>query len=171
MNPLHEPLPALALFAAVGSGLIGGLLFAFSNFVMAALRQQPPECGIRAMRAINLTILNPLFLLIFLGTAAASAGLAAAALFSRATPPSPVLLTGCALYLAGTFGLTICLHVPLNNKLADQDAATEQGAQYWTEYVAVWARWNHVRTAAALAAAVCFILALRGGAVPSPAHP
>ena len=61
---------ALSVGAAVGCGLIGGLLFAFSSFVMTALARQPAECGIRTMQAINVAILNPLFLSVFLGTAA-----------------------------------------------------------------------------------------------------
>jgi uncharacterized membrane protein len=31
---------------------------------------------------------------------------------------------------------------------------------YWPEYVARWLRWNHVRTAAALAAAALFVASL-----------
>jgi uncharacterized membrane protein len=40
---------ALAMAAAVGSGLIGGVFFAFSAFVMAALARLPASGGIAAM--------------------------------------------------------------------------------------------------------------------------
>ena len=36
----------------------------------------------------------------------------------------------------------------------------DRAAAYWPEYVARWLRWNHVRTAAALAAAALFVASL-----------
>lgn len=67
---------SLTLFAAIGSGLMAGIFFAFSVFVMTALNRLPPAQGIAAMQFINVTILNPLFLLTFMGTAGASVVLA-----------------------------------------------------------------------------------------------
>ena len=81
-----EILAFLTIFAALGSGMIGGLLFAFSNFMMRALAQQPPENGIRTMQTINITIINPLFFLVFLGTALASVILAITALPRLSSP-------------------------------------------------------------------------------------
>ena len=49
----------ITVLAAVGSGLMAGLLFAFSNFVMKALTRLPPEQGMAAMQLINVTIINP----------------------------------------------------------------------------------------------------------------
>jgi uncharacterized membrane protein len=40
----------ITVLAAVGSGLMAGLLFAFSNFVMKALTRLPPEQGMAAMQ-------------------------------------------------------------------------------------------------------------------------
>ena len=56
--------------AALGCALMAGLFFAFSVAVMGALARIDPPEGIRAMQSINRVILNPLFLIIFLGTAA-----------------------------------------------------------------------------------------------------
>jgi uncharacterized membrane protein len=41
------------LFAALGSGLVGGVFFAFSTFVMRALARVPAAQGIAAMQSIN----------------------------------------------------------------------------------------------------------------------
>lgn len=70
----------LAFFAALGSGVMAGTFFAFSNFLMRALARLPAEQGIGAMQAINITVINPLFMIVFLGTAMASALLAVRAL-------------------------------------------------------------------------------------------
>jgi len=63
--------------SAIGCGLMGGVFFAFSVFVMKALTRLPPQAGIAAMQAINVTVLNPLFFIAFLGTAAGCFVLAA----------------------------------------------------------------------------------------------
>jgi uncharacterized membrane protein len=62
---------ALTLAAALGCGLLAGLFFAFSVSVMKALARLPSAEGITAMQSINVTIINPVFLATFFGTAAA----------------------------------------------------------------------------------------------------
>jgi uncharacterized membrane protein len=156
-----EALAFLTIFATVGSGMIGGLLFAFSNFVMRALAQQAPESGIRSMQAINITIINPLFFLVFLGTALASVILAITALPRLSSPGAVFLLIGCLSYLVGTFGVTMAFNVPLNDKLAALEPSTAQAAEFWGEYVASWMLWNHVRTIASILASVLLILSIR----------
>ena len=60
----------LTLASALGSGLIGGVFYAFSTFVMRALARLPAHEGVAAMQSINVAVINPLFLGVFLGTAA-----------------------------------------------------------------------------------------------------
>jgi uncharacterized membrane protein len=57
--------------------------------------------------------------------------------------------------------VTIVFNVPLNNRLASVTPDSAQGAGLWTHYLSTWTAWNHVRTVASLAAAACFIMALR----------
>ena len=59
----------LILLSAIGSGLVGGIFFAFSTFIMKALHRLPPAQGIAAMQSINVVVINPLFLAAFFGTA------------------------------------------------------------------------------------------------------
>src|SRR5687768_13749063 len=66
----------LTLLTALGSGLIGGVFFAFSTFVMRALARLPAAAGIAAMQGINVAVINPWFLVPFLGTAVAGVALA-----------------------------------------------------------------------------------------------
>lgn len=152
---------ALALAAALGSGLIAGVFFAFSTFVMRALARLPAGEGIAAMQAINVAVINPLFLGVFVGTAILS-GIAVVAAWMRwGEPGAAFLLAGGALYLFGTFFVTTLFNVPLNNSLAAVTPADPEGAGHWTRYVSRWTAWNHVRTAAALAATGLFAVALR----------
>jgi uncharacterized membrane protein len=150
----------LALLSALGCGLIGGVFFAFSTFVMKALANLPPGQGIAAMKSINVTVLNALFLGVFLGTALGCVILTVSSLLTWQKPGAAFLLAGSALYLLGTVLVTIVCNVPRNEALAVLDPASAESARLWTQYVASWTAWNHVRTVAALAASAAFIMAL-----------
>jgi uncharacterized membrane protein len=151
---------ALTFLAALGSGLIAGVFFAFSGFVMAALGRLPADQGVAAMQAINVAVLNPWFFVAFFGTAAVCAVLAVAALFRWNEAGAILLLAGSLLYLVGTIIVTLRLNVPLNNALAAAQPERAESAALWTRYRTEWTAWNHLRTAASLAAAAAFIGAL-----------
>lgn len=157
-NPL---LFALTLVAVLGCGLIAGVFFAFSSFVMRALGRLPPAEGMAAMQSINVVVLNPAFLGVFMGTAAACLAVAVLALLRWSQPGSAWLLTGGLLYLVGTFLVTIAFNVPRNDALAAVAATAPEAGPLWAGYLVSWTAWNHVRTAAALAALASFLFALR----------
>jgi uncharacterized membrane protein len=148
------------IVAAVGCGLIAGLFYVFSAFAMRSLGRMEPQHGMTAMRNMNEDIQNPLFLLIFVGTALLCLALAVAALFTWDEPGSAWRLAGGLLYVVGSFGVTVVLNVPMNNRLAASDPATAEGKQYWREYTRRWTTWNHVRFVASTAALVALLLAL-----------
>ena len=158
---MDELMSGLTLAAALGAGLVAGIFFAFSAFIMAALKRLPPEGGISAMQSINVAVLNPVFFFVFFGTAAAALILAIAAFAGWSPSRSPYLLAGALLYLAGTIFVTMAFNVPLNNKLAATGAKSAEGASVWKTYLSAWTAWNHVRTIAGLVACASFILALR----------
>jgi uncharacterized membrane protein len=143
----------LTLISALGSGLIAGVFFAFSAFVMRALVRLPATQGIAAMQSINVAVINPWFMGPFLGTAGACIVLAGAALTNWQRPASPYLLAGSMLYLLGSVLVTMVCNAPRNDVLAVVDAATENSPIVWERFVAGWTVWNHVRAAAALLAA------------------
>lgn len=153
-------LTALTWISALGSAVIAGTFFAFSTFVMTALARRPPAEGIAAMQAINVDVVRSAFIVVFFATAIASATLALFALANWNDPRAPFWLAGALLYVVGTFVLTILRNVPLNDALAATDPASTAGAVVWARYLTNWTWWNHVRTAAALAATAAFIAAL-----------
>ena len=147
-------IPALTLAALLGSGLIAGLLFAFSVAVMPALGRVPADQGIAVMNAINIVILNPLFLLVFLGTALVCACLVAASFFNWGRPGMGFLMAAALSYLTGTILVTMAINVPMNDALA-------AGTMPWLGYLTSWASWNHVRAVAALIAMAGFAISFR----------
>jgi uncharacterized membrane protein len=156
-----NPLFCLILLAALGCGLIGGLFFAFSNFVMRALARLPDAQGIAAMQAINVTVLNPVFLGTFMGTALVCAVLAGYGLLHLPQPGSWWLIAGGLQYLIGNLLVTRACNIPRNDALARLDPSSVAAGNAWREYLRGWNAWNHVRTVTALAASVAFVVALR----------
>jgi uncharacterized membrane protein len=149
----------LILLAALGSGLMAGVFFAFSTFVMQGLARLAPAQGMAAMQSINVTVLNPIFLAVFLGTALLCVSAVVVALMRRPAGFG-LVIAGALLYLAGTFLVTVVFNVPRNEALARLEPAAAEASPAWSTYRRVWTRWNHVRTCSALAAAASFTLAL-----------
>jgi len=150
----------LRLLAALGCGLIAGVFFAFSSFVMKSLARLPVSEGIAAMQSINVVVLKSWFMTAFMGTAVVCVLALIYAFFRIHEPRGMFLLVGSVLYLAGTFVVTIAFNVPRNQVLASVAPADPNSASVWSNYVISWTAWNHVRTLAALAAAASFSVAL-----------
>lgn len=150
----------LLWFSALGCGLLAGLYFAFSAFVMTALGRIDQAAGISAMNAINADIVRSLFMPIFLGTTLSCAVLVVLGGLRWQDPGAIAMICGGALYVVGMFIVTIICNVPLNDQLAAADPASAAVAPLWARYLADWTFWNHVRTVASLAATALFIAAI-----------
>jgi len=158
---MSRVLYAVTLATALGCGLNAGVFFAFSTFVMPALKRLPPAQGIAAMQSINKLALTPAFMAALFGTAVACLGLLAWAAISWGGLVAALMIAGGVAYLVGAIGVTIACNVPLNDGLATLLPQSADAAGRWEEYVARWTAWNHVRTIAALAAAAVLTTALR----------
>jgi uncharacterized membrane protein len=141
----------LAGTAAAGAAVVGGVFAGFSVAVMPGLRRVAPEAGTAVMQAINTTILRGPFMVVFPGTALAC--VAEVVL----TPAEPAAWIGAALFVLGSFGVTVGFNVPLNNRLAEVDP--DAPGDVWPDYLRRWTAWNHVRTVASIAAAAALLLA------------
>lgn len=158
----ERALPTLTTMTAVGCGVVGGVFFAFSVFVMKALGKLPPSQGVTAMQSVNTAAPTPLFMLALFGTGLACLALAGSALFRMDEPDAVYHLVGGLLYLV-VIVLTIVYHVPKNDALAAIDPNGIGSADHWSRYRTGWTAWNHVRTIASIAAAGCMTVAVRVG--------
>lgn len=148
-----------AVAGAVGSGVVAGILFAFSSFVMRSLDEIPAGARVSAMQHINDKIVNPLFVLFFAGTAVLSVYLVIVGV-DDSTGGDRSARLGAVLYLLGVIAVTTTQNIPLNNRLDAVDPDGDDAGEMWRWYSRRWLRWNHLRTVAAVAAAVCFCLAV-----------
>lgn len=156
----HALITLLLWFAAISCGLLAGVYFSFSAFVMEALRRIEAPAGIAAMDSVNTVIQRSLFMPLLLGSSLAALALAVLGLLQWHQAGSLAAFIGGAVYVLGMFGCTMAINVPLNNTLAAVDPASAEGASLWIRYLRDWTRWNHVRTLASTAAAVLFIYAI-----------
>ncbi|MBB2718847.1 UNVERIFIED_ORG: putative membrane protein [Rhizobium etli] len=146
--------------AAIGSGLIAGIFFAFSTFIMTAFSRIPAEQGIAAMNSINVTIVRSPFMVLFVPTAILCLVISVMAVINWRGGASALMLAGAALYLLASFVSTIVFNVPMNDALEKVSGKEPQAAELWATYLRDWTWWNHVRTIASLLASVAFVRAL-----------
>jgi uncharacterized membrane protein len=139
------------------------VFFAFSTFVMKALGRLPAPQGIAAMQSINITVINPLFMLALVGTALACIPVGIIGLLSWGEPYAAYLLAGAVLYPLGAIFTTRAFHIPRNDALAVLDPGRADAARYWAHYLVGWTAWNHVRTIVPLAASALLIGGLLAG--------
>ena len=149
---MSDALSRITNATAIGAGITGGVFFAFSTFIMPALKRLPPEQGIAAMQSINVKAINPLFMLSFFGPAIGSIVLIASARNHTNDASQRYLLAGGMLYLVGT-AITLAINVPQNNGLARLDPSAPSSASAWKAYAATWTAANHARDIASIAAA------------------
>jgi uncharacterized membrane protein len=151
---------ALTFISALSCGLMAGVFFAFSAFVMNGLSRLSATQSIAAMQFINAAAFNPLFAAAFCGTTAACVLLAIASLFMWHKSAGIFHLAGSLLYLVAAILVTLVFNLPLNGALAAVDATSADGTNLWAGYFTSWMVWNHVRTVGALAAAASLTIAL-----------
>jgi uncharacterized membrane protein len=153
-------LAMVTLVAALGCGVVAGVFFAFSAFVMKALDRLPAERAVDAMQKINAAAPTPTFMVVLFGTALACGVLIPWSLFVWGEPSAVYLLAGGFLYLICAIGPTIAYHVPRNEALARVEVSGAEAESRWSGYVAGWTTWNHLRFAGALAASASLVMAL-----------
>lgn len=146
--------------AAVSTGLVAGLFFAFSTFIMTSLEETPHPGGMAAMQAINRVILQSLFMPLFFGSTLIALVLAGLAVLNGDGASAGLTVVAAALYVLGMFGVTAAFNVPLNNRLDQSALDTEDGAALWRHYLRVWTRWNHVRTLASALSCLLFTIVI-----------
>ena len=145
--------------AVIAIALIGGAFLVFSDFLMRSLAKA--DGGMDVMQTINREVFRVVFMALFLGLTAVSAGLAAYAVLALTGADRVLIAAAAATYLLGVFGVTAAFNVPLNRALAAKRAGSIDGAAFWTtRSLTVWTRWNTVRTAACVLSAGLLALSL-----------
>lgn len=141
-----QPLGAISLVvAAISTGLLAGVYYAYASSVMLAFHQLDDRTFVDVMNRINTVIVNPVFMLSFLGSVAFT--VLAAALHLRADQRTVLwwILGALALNII-SFLISSGGNIPLNNTLANVHAG--DFASVRTHFEAPWVRLNIMRALA-----------------------
>ncbi len=131
------------LFSArLGAALLAGLYFAFAVAIMPALHGLDDAAFVDTMKRINVSIVNPAFLVVFF---AAPLLAVTAGVLVR----SPVGYAAAALGVI-TLAVAVAVNVPLNDKLA-------AGASR-ADFEHLWVVSNGLRTFTGIGSLVCLLL-------------
>lgn len=168
----------------LGAGLLSGLFFIFSFCVMGALDEQPPASAIATMNSINVVrtairarellnpfnpafaplqvIVNPLFMLVFMGTPLVCVLLLQSCVQDGLgeSLDNKCTAAGALGLIAGEFLLTLGVHIPMNDALAAYAVGSSDDASTWARYYTTWTPWNHVRMLASMATVILLSAAL-----------
>jgi uncharacterized membrane protein len=135
------------LAAALTTGLMAGVFFAFTTSVMPGLGRTDDRTFVEAMQRINVAILNPWFLVGFVGAMVFTVLAAALHVPGEARAVLPWAIAAVVLYGA-TFVITGRINVPLNETLvrAGDPGGIPDLAALRQAFETPWVRWNVVRT-------------------------
>lgn len=150
----------LTLFAALSCGLMAGVFFAFSTFVMKGLGRIPAGEGIIAMQSINFVVPGSLFGIAFILTPLICVITMILAILKWNSPGNIYIIIGGFLYLITNLLVTLVFNIPLNDSLAAIAPGDPNSAGLWNNYLDIWTIWNHVRTVGGFTASASFIIAL-----------
>jgi uncharacterized membrane protein len=143
--------------AAISSGLMAGIYFAFSSFVMPAFGKIEISSAIPAMNSINAVILHSWFMPLFFGSSIIALLLIIVGLMNWTDSNSGLLLIAASIYVFGMFLTTAVFNVPLNNQLAQILPDSPDAYQIWNDYLRNWTKWNHLRTVSSLLSCIIYI--------------
>jgi uncharacterized membrane protein len=150
------------VLATLAVGLFAGLFYSFTVGVMPGLARADDRTFVQAMQEINVAIVNPWFMLSFLGAPLLVALACVLFLIGGNRAPLPWLALALVFAVA-TFVITVALNIPLNDALeaARRDpAAIAAPAGPRASFESAWVRWNNVRTLTSTAALVFMAWAL-----------
>lgn len=134
------------IITTLASGLIAGLFYAWSISVTPGLAKVGDENFLHAFQAMNRAIINPLFLICFMGLAIL---LPLLSYLSYNSIDFVYVLAASILYLVGVMAVTFLGNIPLNDKLESLkiDSMTdEQMSTFRKNFENRWNSLNNVRT-------------------------
>jgi uncharacterized membrane protein len=156
-------LRAAALVAATGlTGLMAGVFGLYAHTIMRGLGRTDDRTFVGAFQELDRAIINPWFMVSFLGALAFTAVALVLHLREAERSVLPWIAAALILYLA-VFVVTIGINVPLNDDIkaaGDPDRIADLAAVREQFDETRWARWNLARAVATTAAFGCLAWAL-----------
>lgn len=148
----------ILLITTIIMGLTAGIFYCWSISVTPGIALLPDKEYIAAFQKLDKAIVNPLFMIGFMGLAL----LLPVCTWVHYQKPLPLrfwlLLGASALYIVGVVGLTMTANVPMNESLSTFNTETASAAEISARRLAHEGPWNFLNNIRTVCCIVCLTL-------------
>ena len=153
------------VFAVLTCSLVTGFIFTYAVVVMPGFSKLEDKEFLRAFQVTDGVIQNnqPLFMLTWVGSIISVLSVMAISILRLGVSDAWIIFVVGLIYLLGVQGITISIHLPLNNhiqKIDINDMNNQSLNQERTNFEMRWNYFNKIRTFIAFAASLSFLLIL-----------
>ena len=145
--------------------LVTGFIFTYAVVVMPGFSKLNDKDFLRAFQVTDGIIQNnqPLFMLTWVGSIISVLSVIAISIFSLEFSEAWIMFVVGLIYLLGVQGITISIHLPLNNRIQaiDINNVNDQSLnEERTKFETRWNNFNNIRTFIAFSTSLSFLLIL-----------
>ena len=153
------------ILSILSCGLVGGFIFTYAIVVMPGLSNLNDKDFLRAFQVTDAVIQNkqPLFMFTWIGSIVAMLTTILVSLVSVGLPETWLILLIGVAYLLGVQGITVAIHIPLNNHIQkieidalNDDILADERLKFETR----WNFFNYIRTSIAISVSVLMLILL-----------
>ena len=153
------------IFTILLCSLVSGFIFTYSIVVMPGLSNLNNKDFLKAFQVTDAVIQNnqPLFMFTWIGSIVAILTTIVASLITVGLLESWLIILVGAAYLLGVQGITVAIHIPLNNhiqKLNIEELNDKTLAYERKNFEAKWNFFNKIRTFVAISASSLLLIVL-----------
>ena len=153
------------IFSILSCSLVGGFIFTYAIVVMPGLSKLNDKDFLRAFQVTDAVIQNkqPLFMSTWIGSIIAMLTTILFSLVSFGLPETWLILLISFVYLLGVQGITVAVHIPLNNhiqKIKMEELNDETLADERLKFETKWNFFNYIRTTIAISVSVLLLILL-----------
>ena len=153
------------IFAILFCSFVGGFIFTYSIVVMPGLSNLNNKDFLRAFQVTDAVIQNnqPLFMFTWIGSIVAILTTIVASLITAGLLEFWLIILVGVAYLLGVQGITVAIHIPLNNhiqKLNIEELNDKTLAYERKNFEAKWNFFNKIRTFVAISASSLLLIVL-----------
>ena len=160
-----DVLDILLIFSILSCSLVGGFIFTYAIVVMPGLSKLNDKDFLRAFQVTDAVIQNkqPLFMSTWIGSIIAMLTTILVSLVSVGLQETWLILLIGVAYLLGVQGITVTIHIPLNNhiqKVKIEELNNETLANERLKFETRWNFFNYIRTSIAISVSVLMLILL-----------
>ena len=153
------------IFAILLCSLVSGFIFTYSIVVMPGLSNLNDKDFLKAFQVTDAVIQNnqPLFMFTWIGSIVAILTTIVASLITVGLSEAWLIILVGAAYLLGVQGITVAIHIPLNNhiqKVKIEELNDETLADERLKFETKWNFFNKIRTGIAISVSILMLIQL-----------